>query len=268
MIVEPTSEEDAAAAEAVARSLIAAPGAPPPLPRRRVLVLGAGYVSAPLVEYLLRRPENDITITAVALAEAERLAAGRQRCAARQLDVLSEDAALGALVAAHDIVISLVPAPCHPAVARHAIAHRRNMVTASYVSPEMSALHDAAAAAGIVILSEAGLDPGIDHMSAMALMDAARAHGGTITTFSSGEWYILKRNEKCRPCHRVAQLLTRCTVCGGLPAPEAANNPLGYKFSWSPRGALVATRNSASFLHDGETVRIAGADLLTSVQPL
>ena len=102
------------------------------------------------------------------------------------LDVFTEGDRLDALVAAHDLVVSLVPAPCHPAVARHAISHHRNMVTASYVSPEMAALHEAAAAAGIVILNETGLDPGIDHMSAMALIDAARARGGVITTFSSG----------------------------------------------------------------------------------
>ena len=188
MIVEPPSEDElpvAAVTHAVAppRQAEAAPAAP----RRRILVLGSGYVAAPLVEYLLRRPENAVTVTSVSLAEAERFAAGRPRCVARQLDVLAEDAALGALVAEHDLVVSLVPAPCHPAVARHAIAHHRHMVTASYVSPEMAALHEAAAAAGVVILNETGLDPGIDHMSAMALIDAARARGGVITAFSSGE---------------------------------------------------------------------------------
>lgn len=208
--------------------------------QRRILVLGAGFVSAPLVEYMLRRPENLLTVTSVALSEAERLAAGRQRCTPLQLDVFKDDAAVGALVATHDIVVSLVPAPCHPAVARHAIAHRRHMVTASYISPEMAALDGAAKAAGIVIVNEAGLDPGIDHMSAMALMDGAKARGGVITSFSS--------------------------VCGGLPAPEAANNPLGYKFSWSPRGALVATRNAGCYLSDGAIVRVSGSDLLSSVQ--
>ena len=201
MVVEPPSEDDAAVAVegGTLRPVLIAPPSSGlacaadilplqlAMPLRRILVLGAGYVSSPLVEYLLRRPDNQVTVTSVALAEATRLAAGRPRCVPLQLDVMSEDEALGALVASHDLVVSLVPAPCHPAVARHAIAHRRNMVTASYVSPEMSALHDAAAAAGIVILNEAGLDPGIDHMSAMALMDGARSRGGVITSFSSGE---------------------------------------------------------------------------------
>jgi hypothetical protein len=113
-------------------------------PRRRILVLGAGYVSAPLVEYLLRRPENHVTVTSIALAEAERLAAGRERCTPLQLDVFKEDIVIGELVSSHDVIVSLVPAPCHPAIARHAIAHRRHMVTASYISPEMAALNDAA----------------------------------------------------------------------------------------------------------------------------
>lgn len=159
---------------------------PAPIAPRRILVLGSGFVSAPLVEYLLRRPENSLTITSVSLAESERLAAGRPRCTALQVDVAVEDAALGALVAQNDIVISLLPAPFHPQVARHAIQHRRNMITASYVSPELASLQKEAAAAGIVILCECGVDPGIDHMSALELMDGLKTRGGVITSFSSG----------------------------------------------------------------------------------
>ena len=116
------------------------------------------------------------------------------------------------------------------------------MVTASYVSPAMRALHESATAAGVCILNEAGLDPGIDHMSAMKLIDEVKGRGGRITSFSS--------------------------VCGGLPAPEAAaNNPLGYKFSWSPRGALAAARNAATYLRAGATISIPGEGLLTSAEP-
>jgi saccharopine dehydrogenase-like NADP-dependent oxidoreductase len=123
-----------------------------------------------------------------------------------QLDVSSEKERLAALVSSHDVVVSLVPAFCHPDIAKAAIAARRPMVTASYVAPEMKALHDAAVAAGVTILNEAGLDPGIDHISAKKMIDEAQAAGGTVIGFSS--------------------------VCGGLPAPEAANNPLGYKVCW------------------------------------
>jgi saccharopine dehydrogenase-like NADP-dependent oxidoreductase len=155
---------------------------------------------------------------------------------------MQEAERLDQLVSEHDVIVSLVPAPCHPAIARLAIKHHKNMVTASYISPEMRALHEEAVAAHIVILNESGLDPGIDHMSAKKMIDEAIAAGGTITGFTS--------------------------VCGGLPAPEAANNPLGYKFSWSPRGALVAARNSARYLQNGKVVEVPGEALLASASPL
>ena len=207
-------------------------------PPKRILVLGAGFVSAPLVEYLLRRPANTLTVAAVVPHEAAALAHGRPRVTPVTLDVATQPAELALMVASHDIVVSLVPAPFHPLVINAAIASHRHVVTASYVCAEVAALHDAATAAGIAVLCEAGLDPGIDHMSAMRMIDAATAEGGTVTSFSS--------------------------VCGGLPAPEAANNPLGYKFSWSPRGALAAARNAARFLRSGTEVRVASEHLLTS----
>ena len=116
------------------------------------------------------------------------------------------------------------------------------MVTASYVSPEMQQLHAAAQAAGIRLLNEVGLDPGLDHMSAMKIINGVKAAGGKVLAFSS--W------------------------CGGLPAPEHSDNPLGYKFSWSPRGALLATLNAARFLRGGKVVEVGGRDLMRSVVPL
>lgn len=95
--------------------------------------------------------------------------------------------------------------------------------------------------AGIAILNEVGLDPGMDHMSAMKIIDDVHARGGEITSFSS--------------------------VCGGLPAPEVANNPLLYKFSWSPMGVMKASQNDAIFRRDGELVRVDGANLLGSAEP-
>lgn len=190
------------------------------------------------------------------LVLAQRVSRPRRRCKALtqhhshavllslhpSVSLVQDTAALDRLVSEHDLVVSLVPAPCHPPIARSAIAHGKHVVTASYVSPDMKALHESALAAHVTVLNEAGLDPGMDHMSAMKLIDDARAAGGVITKFSS--------------------------VCGGLPAPEAANNPLGYKFSWSPRGALAAARNSARYLDDGKIVEVPGEALLTSAAPL
>jgi saccharopine dehydrogenase-like NADP-dependent oxidoreductase len=120
--------------------------------------------------------------------------------------------------------------------------HKTNMVTASYISPAMREMDAAAKEAGIVILNESGLDPGIDHLSAMKMIHGIQARGGAITGFSS--------------------------LCGGLPAPEAANNPLGYKFSWSPRGVLTAARNAAQYLKNGEVVQVPGPQLLDSAEPV
>lgn len=224
---------DSVAAKTVPRSVT--------VPAKRILLLGSGFVSGPVVEYLLRRVSNQVTVASMIKAEAEALAPGHARVHVVQLDVFKDTDKLRSMVGAHDIVISLVPAPCHPGIARMAIDAGKHMVTASYVSPDMRALHDDASRAGVTILNEAGLDPGIDHMSAMKLIDDARAAGGVITRFSS--------------------------VCGGLPAPEAANNPLGYKFSWSPRGALVAMRNTAKYMHDGHVIDVPGDALLATAQP-
>ena len=227
---------------AAERALLLAPPKPALLPPKRVLVIGAGMVSPPLVELLLRRPATFLSVASMFPGEAEALAKGNPRITPLLLDVMKDDARLDALVAAHDIVVSLVPAPAHPTIARKAIAHRKHMVTASYIGPDLMALSAEAEAAGIIILCEAGLDPGIDHMSARRMIDGIHERGGVVTSFSS--------------------------VCGGLPAPEAANNPLGYKFSWSPWGALAAARNSARYVRDGHTVDVPGGSLLCSAAPL
>jgi saccharopine dehydrogenase (NADP+, L-glutamate forming) len=173
--------------------------------------------------------------------EAINFAASRPRCHPVTLNVSAEGDKLNELVAAHDLVVSLVPAPFHPLVARAAIANGKNMVTASYVSPELAELQAEAKAAGVVILNEVGLDPGIDHISAVALLDAVKRTGQKILSFSSN--------------------------CGGLPAPEAAGNRLGYKFSWSPRGVLTASRNAAKWLSGGALVSVPGENLMASSAP-
>lgn len=128
----------------------------------------------------------------------------------RLLDV-SDAESMNQLIAEHDIVVSLVPATMHASIAEICISQKKDMVTASYISPSMAALDADAKAAGITILNEIGLDPGIDHLTAQRFFDqvADRKDGSRIDRFTS--W------------------------CGGLPAPEASDNPLGYKFSWSPR---------------------------------
>ena len=128
----------------------------------------------------------------------------------------------------------------HVPVAKLCIDLKRPLVTASYISPEMQALHSAAQSAGVLLLNEIGLDPGLDHLTAMKMIREARAEGYGVESFVS--W------------------------CGGLPAPEDASNCLGYKFSWSPRGVLLAAQNSARFLRQGQVIEVDGSELLLSAE--
>nr|KAJ3417907.1 hypothetical protein HK105_000609 [Polyrhizophydium stewartii] len=204
---------------------------------KKVLLLGSGYVAGPLVDYLLRLPGVHVTIASNALDEANRLARGRKTTTVVPLDVANTEE-LSALVAGHDVVVSFIPATMHPTVAEQCLQHKKHLVTASYISPAMAALDERAKAAGLSFINEVGLDPGIDHLTACELFNEVKSKNGRITSFVS--W------------------------CGGLPAPEVSDNPLGYKFSWSPKGVLLAGLNSARFKMDGKIVDIPGAQLFNS----
>ena len=208
---------------------------------KKILVLGAGLVSGPLVHYLLDQPEFQVKVASRTLAKAEKLVAGAKNGIAQQLDV-HDEAALERLISEADLSISLLPYIYHPLVARLCVKHKKDMVTASYVKDEMRALDSEAKSAGVILLNEIGVDPGIDHMSAMKIIDHVRGQGGEIESFSS--------------------------YCGGLPAPEANDNPFGYKFSWSPRGVILAGKNPARYLKDGEIVDIPGEELFAHHWPV
>ncbi|ORZ38257.1 Saccharopine dehydrogenase-domain-containing protein [Catenaria anguillulae PL171] len=216
--------------------------------RQRVVVLGSGYVAGPVIDYLLRRPNVDITIASNNKAEADRLTAARPSASCRlqtaEVEVHPTDMSpgLAKVLSTADVVISLVPASLHIPVAETCISQGTPLVTASYISPAMKALHARAVDKGVTIMNEVGLDPGIDHLTAKQFIDDVHANGGHLEGFVS--W------------------------CGGLPAPENSGNPLGYKFSWSPRGVLLAAMNPAVFLRNGQEVSIASQDLLTSAQPV
>uniref|UniRef100_A0AAZ3SW39 Saccharopine dehydrogenase (NAD(+), L-glutamate-forming) n=1 Tax=Oncorhynchus tshawytscha TaxID=74940 RepID=A0AAZ3SW39_ONCTS len=210
---------------------------------KRVLLLGSGYVSGPVIEYLTRDPGTQITVASVLLTQAEELAGKYPNTIPVMLDVTSQEGHLESLVKDHDLVISMLPYGYHPVIAKHCINKKVNMVTASYLSPAMKDLQQSAEEAGITIVNEMGLDPGIDHMLAMECIDQAKADGCTIESYSS--------------------------FCGGLPAPECSDNPLRYKFSWSPYGVLLNTISPAIFLKDNEVVSIpAGGTLMESTAPM
>ena len=205
-----------------------------------VLVLGAGLVAQPAVEYLSRATGRTVTVASAVPHEAQKLARalGRPNVIPLTLDAQKDTQELHKRISDARVVVSLLPASMHVPVAEAAISAGVHVVTASYVSPEMRALDAKARAAGVSVLGEMGLDPGMDHMSAMAVIDKARAQGAKIDSFSS--------------------------LCGGLPAPEAANNPLRYKFSWSPQGVLSAAGNPALYRVNGDEKSVLGQDLLSS----
>ncbi|UPK90689.1 hypothetical protein LCI18_001624 [Fusarium solani-melongenae] len=197
---------------------------------KRILVLGSGMVAKPCVDYLLRDEKNSLTIACRTLSTAENLAEGRPRAKAIALDVKSPD--LDRHIAEHDVVISLVPFIYHVDVIKSAIKAKTHVATTSYVSPAMRELDDPAKEAGITVLNEVGVDPGVDHLYAIKAI---------------GE--VHDKEEKVKEFY---------SFCGGIPAPE---------FSWSPRGALLSQYNSATFLRDGEVMEISSQGLMGSAKP-
>lgn len=206
---------------------------------KKILILGAGLVSKPGVEYLLSDKNLFITLAALNIEKAEEIIGDAVNGKAVFLDA-ENDNELNDLISNSDIVVSLLPWTYHPKVAGICLAHSKNLVTASYVSEAMKSLRNDVEAKGLLFLNELGLDPGIDHMSAMKVIDEVKTEGGKVLHFYS--------------------------YCGGLPAPKDNDNPFGYKFSWSPRGVVLASRNDARFLKDGKEIYIEGKDLFLNYE--
>ena len=204
-----------------------------------MLLLGSGFVTKPTVQ-ILSDAGIPVTVACRTIQNAKKLSKGIKSTTAISLDV-NDSTALDAEVAKHDLVVSLIPYTFHAAVIKSAIREKKHVVTTSYVSPAMQELDADAKAAGITVMNEIGLDPGIDHLYAVKTISEVHAAGGKITSFVS--------------------------YCGGLPAPEASDNPLGYKFSWSPRGFLLASRNAAKYWKDGKVEDIEAKDLMTAAKP-
>ncbi|PVU91915.1 hypothetical protein BB559_003931 [Furculomyces boomerangus] len=208
--------------------------------KKRILLAGSGLVTRPLVRYLDRAKKYEISIASNNMVEANNLASQFDGIKTINLDTNNPEL-VDNLVSNSDIVISMLPANFHTVLANSAIKNKKNMVTASYISPEMEKLNQRAKDSGVTILNEIGLDPGIDHCSAMKIIDDIKERGGKVRSFIS--W------------------------CGGLPAPENSNNALGYKFSWSPRGVLTAGLNSARFKLNNKVYDIEGKNLLQNKFP-
>jgi len=200
---------------------------------KNVLVLGAGLVSKPLVVYLLEKGFQ-VKVASRTVSKAEALIKGFENGQAESLNVKNQTQ-LQNLIQDADIVISLVPYTHHVQIAKLCIQFKKHLITTSYVSPAMQEIDEDAKKAGILILNEIGLDPGIDHMSAMRIIHDVEERQGRVVSFQS--------------------------YCGGLPALQNNNLPFGYKFSWSPRGVVMAGKNNGQFLEDGNVIFIPSKDL-------
>ncbi len=200
---------------------------------KKVLILGAGMVVKPIVTYLLDKGYQ-VTVATRTKSKADAMIGDHPNGKSLAWTV-DDEATLDRLVEEHDLSVSLLPYAYHVMVAKMCIKHKKNMVTTSYVKPEMKALDAEAKAAGIIILNELGLDPGIDHMSAMRIIDHVHGKGGKIDEFYS--------------------------FCGALVAPEVEKNPFNYKFTWAPKGVVMASNNDGKYLRKGEVVDVTTEDL-------
>ncbi|GAB6279657.1 MAG: saccharopine dehydrogenase C-terminal domain-containing protein [Lentimicrobium sp.] len=200
---------------------------------KKVLILGAGMVARPIVQHLLEKGYA-VTIATRTKSKAEEMIKKHPNGTAIAWTVEDEDM-LENMVHENDLTVSLLPYAYHVLVAKACIKAQKPMVTTSYVKPEMQALDEQAKEAGIIILNEMGLDPGIDHMSAMRIIDHIHQKGGKVEKFYS--------------------------LCGALPAPEATDNYFRYKFSWSPKGVVMAGNNDARYLMEGKAIEIPSKDL-------
>ncbi len=195
---------------------------------RNILIIGAGRSASSLIRYLLSISNDEnlrLTIADLSLEHATQKTQNHPNATALALDIFNAEQRQAAVSQA-DIVISMLPAHLHIEVAKDCLAFKKHMVTASYISDAMLALDEKAKENGLIFMNEVGLDPGIDHMSAMKVLDEIRAKGGKVLLFES--------------------------FCGGLVAPESDDNLWNYKFTWAPRNVVLAGQGGAAkFIQEG-----------------
>ena len=196
---------------------------------RNILIIGAGRSASSLINYLLNKSQEQqlhITIADLSLELAKKKTNNHPNASAIVLDIMDLNARQNEIQKAY-IVISMLPAHMHIEVAKDCILFKKHMVTASYISPQMQELDAEAKANNLIFMNEVGLDPGIDHMSAMKVIDEIKEKGGKLLLFES--------------------------FCGGLVAPESDNNLWNYKFTWAPRNVVLAGQGGAAkFIQEGK----------------
>src|ERR1035437_3992262 len=207
-----------------------------------ILVIRAGRSASALIRYLLENSTKEnwqVTIGDISIDLVIQKTANHPNSRAIVLDI-NNDAQREEEIKRADIVISMLPASMHLNVAKDCVRFKKHLATASYVSKEMAELNTEAKAAGIILMNEIGLDPGVDHASAMKVIDHIHAQGAELTSFKS--------------------------YCGGLVAPESNDNPWGYKFSWNPRNVILAGQGTAQYIENGEYKYIPYNRLFTQTE--
>lgn len=211
---------------------------------KNILVIGAGRSASSLIRYFLDNSEKEgwnITVADVSLEMVMQKTKGHPNSRPILFDINNESQREEEIKRA-DIVISMLPAAMHMNVAKDCVRFKKHLATASYVSKEMAALDLEAKEAGIILMNEIGLDPGIDHASAMKIIDEIHEQGGELTLFKS--------------------------YCGGLVSPESNDNPWGYKFSWNPRNVILAGQGTAQFIDQGKYKYIPYNRLFTQTETI
>ncbi|HKL09562.1 MAG TPA: saccharopine dehydrogenase C-terminal domain-containing protein [Bacteroidales bacterium] len=195
---------------------------------KKIVILGAGLSSSSLIKYLLDHSKEykwKVRVGDMSVETAQRKIDNHENGEAFKFDVFNESQRIDEIKHA-DVVISMLPARFHHLVAERCVEFGKHMITASYVSKEVKSLHEKALEKNILLLNEIGVDPGIDHMSAMKVIDEIKAKGGKMQAFKSST--------------------------GGLVAPEYDNNPWNYKFTWNPRNVVVAGQSTAQYIDHGK----------------
>jgi saccharopine dehydrogenase-like NADP-dependent oxidoreductase len=196
---------------------------------RNILIIGAGRSASSLIQYLLNKSQAEhlqLTIADLSLEMAQKKTQNHPNAVAIELNIQNINDRQREIKKA-DLVISMLPAHMHIEVAKDCITYEKHLVTASYISPAMQELDAQAQEKGLVFMNEIGLDPGIDHMSAMKVIDLIREKGGKMILFES--------------------------FCGGLVAPESDTNLWNYKFTWNPRNVVLAGQGGVSkFIQEGK----------------
>jgi saccharopine dehydrogenase-like NADP-dependent oxidoreductase len=209
---------------------------------KKILVIGAGLSSSYLIKYLLDYAQQhnwNITVADADKTTAQKKVANNPLGNAEELNI-HDNLKRNELISNHDLIISMLPASMHLVVAKDCITYKKHLITASYISNEMQQMHTEALKADVLFLNECGLDPGIDHLSAMKMISEIKSKGGKITSFKS--------------------------FCGGLVAPEFDDNPWNYKFTWNPRNVIVAGQATARYLENGELKFIPSSRIFTQTE--